>query len=131
MSGAASWDDQAATFDEAPDHGLRDPRTREAWRRLLVEHLPAPPAEVVDLGCGTGSLSVLLGEQGHLVRGLDLSPAMVARARAKAAAVLAFVKVTNCLHIFCCNMQKRQKRKDHSCSSLAMKNFTMPSIQRR
>ena len=86
MGDADSWDARAATFDDEPDHGLRDPLTREAWRRLLVEHLPAPPAEVLDLGCGTGSLSVLLAEQGHLVRGLDMSPAMVARARAKASA---------------------------------------------
>ena len=80
------WDDEAARFDDEPDHGLRDPATRAAWLRLLGEHLPAAPADVVDLGCGTGSLSVLLAGAGHRVRGLDFSPAMVARARDKAAA---------------------------------------------
>ena len=28
---------QSATFDDEPDHGLADDRTREPWRRLLIE----------------------------------------------------------------------------------------------
>jgi SAM-dependent methyltransferase len=40
---------------------------------------------VADLGSGTGSLSVLLAERGYDVSGLDLAPAMVAQAEAKAA----------------------------------------------
>jgi SAM-dependent methyltransferase len=39
---------------------------------------------VADLGCGTGSLSLLLTEAGALVTGMDSSPAMVDRAEAKA-----------------------------------------------
>ena len=39
---------------------------------------------MADLGCGTGSLSILLAEAGHRVRGLDLSARMVDAARAKA-----------------------------------------------
>ena len=82
----AAWDAEAARFDEAPDHGLRDPAIRAAWRALLLAHLPPATARVADLGCGTGTLSVLLAEQGYAVSGVDLSPEMVARARAKAAA---------------------------------------------
>ena len=40
----------------------------------------------MDLGCGTGSLAVLLAEAGHRVRGVDSSPAMVELARRKARA---------------------------------------------
>ena len=80
------WDDEAERFDDEPDHGLRDPATRAAWLRLLRHHLPRPPADICDLGCGTGSLSLLLAAAGHRVHGLDFSPAMVAKARAKAAA---------------------------------------------
>jgi SAM-dependent methyltransferase len=40
---------------------------------------------VGDLACGTGTMSVLIAELGHHVRGIDLSDQMVARARAKAA----------------------------------------------
>jgi len=79
------WDAEAATFDDEPDHGLRDPEVREAWRRLLRDHFPEPPARVADLGCGTGTLSVLLGDEGYAVDGVDFSPEMVDAAREKAA----------------------------------------------
>ena len=78
------WDAEAPSFDDEPDHGLRDPATREAWRDLLHRHLPEPPARVADLGCGTGTLSVLLADEGYAVDGVDFSSQMVARARAKA-----------------------------------------------
>lgn len=79
------WDDAAATFDQEPDHGLTDPAVRDAWADLLLRLLPGPPADVTDLGCGTGSLSVLLAESGYSVRGLDRSVRMIERARTKAA----------------------------------------------
>ena len=82
----AFWDTEAATFDDEPDHGLADPFTRAAWRDLLLAHLPPAPARVADLGCGTGTLSVLLAEQGYDVTGVDLAGEMVARARHKAEA---------------------------------------------
>nr|WP_237048270.1 class I SAM-dependent methyltransferase [Lentzea guizhouensis] len=82
----AFWDEQAATFDDEPDHGLRDAEVRTAWADLLLPLLPPGPAEVVDLGCGTGSLAVLLAEAGHHVRGVDLAARMVEAAVAKAAA---------------------------------------------
>ena len=78
------WDAEAATFDEAADHGLRDPGVRRAWRDLLTSVLPPPPARVADLGSGTGTLSLLLADEGHTVDGVDVSPAMVRLARAKA-----------------------------------------------
>ena len=79
------WDDQADRFDEEADHGLRDPAVRAAWRDLLVSRLPEPGAAIADLGCGTGSLSCLLSQEGYLVSGVDSAPRMVATARAKAA----------------------------------------------
>ncbi|MDQ6642086.1 MAG: methyltransferase domain-containing protein [Actinomycetota bacterium] len=80
------WDAEARRFDDEPDHGLADPATRAAWRTLLLGVLPGAPARIVDLGCGTGTLSVLLAQEGYDVTGLDFSPAMVARARTKAEA---------------------------------------------
>ena len=79
------WDGQAADFDREPDHGLLDPGVRRAWAELILPLIPLPGSEVADLGCGTGSLSVLLAEAGHRIRGLDLSGRMVEAARAKAA----------------------------------------------
>jgi SAM-dependent methyltransferase len=79
------WDTQSTRYDEDPDHGLHDPAAREAWRAHLTQWLPEPPATVLDLGCGTGSLSLLALEAGHRVCGVDLSLAMVAEATAKCA----------------------------------------------
>jgi SAM-dependent methyltransferase len=83
------WDGAAASFDDEPDHGLRDPGVRQAWADLLLAHLPPTPAAVADLGCGTGSLAVLLAQHGYRVQGLDLSERMIALAAAKAAALAA------------------------------------------
>lgn len=82
----AYWDAAAAAFDDEPDHGLRQEHTRAAWARLLGSWLPAGTADVLDVGCGTGSLSLLLAEAGHRVTGVDLAPRMVERAEAKLAA---------------------------------------------
>ncbi len=79
------WDAEAAAFDDEPDHGLRDPEIRRAWADRLRGWLPAGAADILDLGCGTGTLSLLAAEQGHHVTGVDLSPAMVDLARAKLA----------------------------------------------
>jgi len=79
------WDGQAATFDDEADHGLRDPLVSSAWAALMTAALPAAPASVVDLGCGTGSLSVVLARAGHRVRGLDVSARMLEVAGRKAA----------------------------------------------
>src|SRR5659263_733369 len=54
--------------------------------RLLLPMLPSVPARVADLGCGTGTLTLLMAQAGHLVSGLDLAPRMVHRAREKIAA---------------------------------------------
>ena len=83
---AAVWDAQAADFDDAPDHGLRDAVVRRAWERLLVAQMPSAPAAIADLGCGTGSLAVLMASAGHSVVGVDIAPRMIAAARAKASA---------------------------------------------
>lgn len=89
-SDAQQWDREAETFDEAADHGLTDPACRAAWRSLLLEQLPPAPARVADLGCGTGTLALLLAEEGYVVDGLDFSPAMIRRARDKAGHVATF-----------------------------------------
>ncbi|WP_078876513.1 trifunctional class I SAM-dependent methyltransferase/NUDIX hydrolase/VOC family protein, partial [Streptomyces sp. 150FB] len=53
----------------------------------------AGPADVLDLGCGTGSLALLAAEQGHRVLAVDLSPRMAALAGAKLAGTGAEVLV--------------------------------------
>ena len=77
------WDASAATYDNEPDHGLADPDTRAAWSALLATHLPDAPADILDAGCGTGSLTLLMRQLGHRVTGIDASPSMLDIARAK------------------------------------------------
>ncbi|HEX3649951.1 MAG TPA: class I SAM-dependent methyltransferase [Pseudonocardiaceae bacterium] len=77
------WTALAPTFDAEPDHGLRSPVVRAAWAARLREWVPGTGADVVDVGCGTGSLSLLLAEQGHRVVGVDASTGMLAQARQK------------------------------------------------
>jgi 2-polyprenyl-3-methyl-5-hydroxy-6-metoxy-1,4-benzoquinol methylase len=79
------WDRLAATFDHEPDHGLHDPVIRETWVELIKTWLPSTQATILDIGCGTGSLSIVLAELGHKVTGVDLSPAMISLAQEKAA----------------------------------------------
>lgn len=79
------WDQAAARFDDQPDHGLRDPNVLRAWTQLLSAALPFQNGNILDLGCGTGSLSLVLAGLGHAVTGIDLSPEMIATAEAKVA----------------------------------------------
>ncbi|MEW2387837.1 trifunctional class I SAM-dependent methyltransferase/NUDIX hydrolase/VOC family protein [Streptomyces venezuelae] len=79
------WDAAAATFDDEPDHGLRDGTVRAAWADRMRDWLPDTPGDVLDLGCGTGSLALLAAGLGHRVTGVDLSPDMVDLAREKLA----------------------------------------------
>ncbi|MHB1837509.1 MAG: class I SAM-dependent methyltransferase [Solirubrobacteraceae bacterium] len=51
---------------------------------LVVWEEWTPPARVADMGCGTGTLAVLLAQQGYQVTGIDLAPKMIQHARRKA-----------------------------------------------
>ncbi len=76
------FDEYAADFD---DHlvGL----LRYQGHDKLIEHLPQPPAQgwsrVLDLGCGTGLCGQLIRSRAKHLSGVDLSPAMIAKAGAR------------------------------------------------
>ncbi|HTX64125.1 MAG TPA: class I SAM-dependent methyltransferase, partial [Acidimicrobiales bacterium] len=79
------WDEDAATYDDSPQHRPTDPMVRAAWAAALATALPPPPARVLDAGAGTGFLSLVAAQLGHRVTALDLSPGMLERLRARAA----------------------------------------------
>jgi SAM-dependent methyltransferase len=80
----AYWDADAATYDDSPDHGAASPAERAAWNAALVRLLSAPPSHVLDVGAGTGFLSLACARLGHRVTALDLSSGMLDRLRAAA-----------------------------------------------
>lgn len=80
-----TWDGIAAKYDSLrPDQSLTDPDVRAAWQQLFAAHLPKDKCTILDVGCGTGTLALLLAENGHEVTGTDFAPQMVAEAKNKA-----------------------------------------------
>ena len=73
-------------YDEGHAEGIGVELDDAVWREEFRRYLPAPPARVADIGCGTGFASVLLAEMGYTVTGLDQSENMLREARQKAAA---------------------------------------------
>src|SRR5918998_1699502 len=79
------WDQDAATYDLSPEHFPHTRAQQAAWSAVLTRHLPLPPARVLDVGAGTGSLSILLARMGYQVTALDVSPRMIERLHSRAA----------------------------------------------
>jgi ubiquinone/menaquinone biosynthesis C-methylase UbiE len=83
---AAHWDRRAAHFDEDFGHSVRTAAERAAWERIFGLVLPAGGSlQSLDVGCGTGFLSLELAQRGHRVTGVDFAPSMLALAERKAA----------------------------------------------
>src|SRR5947209_7072741 len=78
------WDADAEVYDRTASHSASDPVEAAAWRAALLRCLPPPPATVLDVGAGTGTMSVMAAQLGFEVTAIDLSPQMLDRARAKA-----------------------------------------------
>jgi 2-polyprenyl-3-methyl-5-hydroxy-6-metoxy-1,4-benzoquinol methylase len=78
------WDCSSDAYDSHHGHGIKSADEREAWKSLLNGVLGGRSLSILDVGCGTGEISLLLAEMGHAVTGLDLSDKMLERARLKA-----------------------------------------------
>lgn len=79
------WSIRAETYDLSPGHGQMDMREAQAWRDLIRDHLGhGEGRRALDLGCGTGTMSLLMQAAGFDVTGLDFAGPMLERARRKA-----------------------------------------------
>lgn len=79
-----SWDCSSDTYDKSPGHMIGTQEEKDAWKRELSQNLLQSPQTILDVGCGTGAMGLLFAEMGHYVTGVDLSEAMMAKARQKA-----------------------------------------------
>jgi ubiquinone/menaquinone biosynthesis C-methylase UbiE len=83
---AAHWNRRAAGFDSDFGHSIRTNAERAAWDRIVGLAVGGrAPLDALDVGCGTGFLSLELARRGHRVTGVDFAPQMLAEARRKAA----------------------------------------------
>ncbi len=75
---AAAYDAEAEVIDRETEL-LRE-------EELLIERYLAPGRRLLDVGCGTGREAIAFARLGVSVVGIDVAPAMIARARARARA---------------------------------------------
>ena len=78
-----AWEENAAAWIE----WAREPGHDSYWRfhrDLFLDLVPAPAGRTLDIGCGEGRLARDLAALGHDVVGVDVSPTMLAAARAAA-----------------------------------------------
>jgi len=77
------WDQRSSTFDLSPGHVASCQREVDAWKAIFQKNIGKTGKKVLDVGVGTGFLSIMLSEMGHDVTGVDLSEEMIRQAKRK------------------------------------------------
>ncbi|OPY50232.1 MAG: hypothetical protein A4E48_02014 [Methanosaeta sp. PtaU1.Bin060] len=77
------WDQRSSTFDLSPGHVASCQREVDAWKAIFQKNIGKTGKKVLDVGAGTGFLSIMLAEMGHNVVGVDLSEEMIKVAKKK------------------------------------------------
>src|SRR5947208_10290168 len=79
--GEDTWAKLAGKFADEAYASVKGQVRTHVLHQQLLEHLPAPPATVLDVGGGAGHQSFPLAQAGYDVTLLDASPAMLDKAR--------------------------------------------------
>lgn len=89
VSIAEAWDRGVADYDQLVAHGRLTRTEADAWKAVLARALPPPTTQgklrVLEVGAGTGVMSLLLAELGYELTAMDISRGMLQEARRKAA----------------------------------------------
>lgn len=72
------WDERYVTGDTPWDSGVPEPLIVEAVSRSVL-----PEGRLLEIGCGTGTNSFYLAEQGYQVTALDVASTAIERAKKK------------------------------------------------
>lgn len=80
-----TWTAESQYYDGYVSHGIQTEEEKALWTETFNSVLPeGQKLHVLDVGCGTGAMGLLLAEMGHYVSGIDLSEGMMAVGRKKA-----------------------------------------------
>jgi ubiquinone/menaquinone biosynthesis C-methylase UbiE len=77
------WDGRGRFYDSVPGHGSKE-KEKRAWLMEFKNVFGENRKNVLDVGTGTGFLSLLLADFGHEVTGIDMSEGMLSVAKEKA-----------------------------------------------
>jgi SAM-dependent methyltransferase len=78
------WSFTASGYEEHEGNVPKEGVERGAWVTAICDLLPPPPADVLDIGTGTGFVAIIASKHGHRVTGIDLSAPMLDLAGAEA-----------------------------------------------
>jgi len=79
------WNERGATYEDQAIHRVQGEAEQRVWRDVLSGLLPPAPADVVDVGTGTGYLAFIVASAGHHVTGVEIADGMLGVAQLKAA----------------------------------------------
>lgn len=82
----AEWDGKADFFDELSGRNAAGEDRRTELDFLVSVLQLEPGSRLLDAGCGPGHFAIAFAERGCVVDGIDISPKMIERAQANAAA---------------------------------------------
>ncbi len=81
---ALRWNESSTNYDKQYSHGMKSKAEEIQWKKFLKQVVGEEKKYILDVGSGTGFLSILLGELGHICEGIDISEGMMAVAKEKA-----------------------------------------------